>query len=66
MDVLFRVYNWLVGDSSFTHKYLKDMNTQQLIQFDNLLNNPDNDWQLYYWIIGNILHFSLSTDNLNK
>lgn len=33
------------------------LNQQQLVQLDRLLNVPDNDWQLYYWITGTVLNY---------
>lgn len=45
--------NWNpILQSSFTAKYLHRLSQQQLVQLDYLLNVPDNDWQLYYWITG--------------
>ncbi|VDN16898.1 unnamed protein product [Dibothriocephalus latus] len=28
------------------------MNEQQLDAYDNLINKPDNDWDIYYWATG--------------
>jgi succinate dehydrogenase flavin-adding protein (antitoxin of CptAB toxin-antitoxin module) len=28
------------------------MNAWELQQLDHLLNDPDSDWQLFYWISG--------------
>ena len=38
--------------SSFAAHHLEKMNAWQLQQFDRLLNNPESDWQLFYWITG--------------
>ncbi|XP_052824198.1 succinate dehydrogenase assembly factor 2-B, mitochondrial isoform X1 [Octopus bimaculoides] len=38
--------------STFASKYLKDLNEQQLMQYDTLINEPTNDWDIYYWITG--------------
>ncbi len=27
---------------------------QQLVDYDKLLNGPDNDWDIYYWITGKL------------
>ena len=27
-------------------------NSEQLDQYDHLINTPSNDWQLYYWFTG--------------
>lgn len=28
------------------------MTASQLSLYDDIINRPSNDWQLYYWIIG--------------
>ena len=28
------------------------MTSSQLDLYDDIINRPDNDWQLYYWMIG--------------
>lgn len=38
--------------SSFAAHYLERMNAWELQQLDHLLNDPDSDWQLFYWISG--------------
>ncbi|CAH8499522.1 unnamed protein product [Schistosoma turkestanicum] len=36
--------------STFAAKYLNSMTHEQLIMYDNLINLPDNEWDIYYWI----------------
>lgn len=38
--------------STFASRYLDKMDSDQLDQYDDLINRPSNDWQLYYWITG--------------
>lgn len=38
--------------STFASKYLDKLTPNQLDEYDELINRPSNDWQLYYWIIG--------------
>jgi succinate dehydrogenase assembly factor 2 len=38
--------------SCFAGKYLKGMNDDQLSMFDNLINKPSNDWDIFHWITG--------------
>ncbi|EDV28565.1 uncharacterized protein TRIADDRAFT_20085 [Trichoplax adhaerens] len=38
--------------SNFAHHFLHKMDNQQLDQYDRLLNESSNEWELYYWIIG--------------
>lgn len=38
--------------SSFASKYLYKMDDKQLLDFDRLMNKPDNEWDIYYWGIG--------------
>ena len=38
--------------STFASCYLDKMDSNQLDQYDDLINRPSNDWQLYYWITG--------------
>lgn len=37
--------------STFADKYLKKFNEKQLEMYDRLINIPDNDWDIYDWII---------------
>ncbi|XP_074109131.1 succinate dehydrogenase assembly factor 2, mitochondrial [Cotesia typhae] len=38
--------------STFAKKYLDTFNEKQLALYDELINLPSNDWDLYYWAIG--------------
>ncbi|KAM8893386.1 succinate dehydrogenase assembly factor 2, mitochondrial [Spinachia spinachia] len=35
--------------SLFAKRYLNTMNESQLQQYDRLINEPSNDWDIYYW-----------------
>ncbi|XP_044728146.1 succinate dehydrogenase assembly factor 2-A, mitochondrial-like [Chrysoperla carnea] len=35
--------------STFADKYLKSMTEDQVIVYDKLINQPSNDWEIYYW-----------------
>ncbi|XP_053275805.1 succinate dehydrogenase assembly factor 2, mitochondrial [Pleuronectes platessa] len=35
--------------SLFAKKYLNTMSDNQLRQYDRLINEPSNDWDIYYW-----------------
>ncbi|KAL1007363.1 hypothetical protein UPYG_G00085700 [Umbra pygmaea] len=35
--------------SLFAKKYLTTMSEPQLRQYDRLINEPSNDWDIYYW-----------------
>ncbi|KAL7065218.1 hypothetical protein AAHC03_04989 [Spirometra sp. Aus1] len=39
--------------ATFADKYLAGMNELELEAYDNLINKPDNDWDIYYWATGN-------------
>ncbi|XP_068909836.1 succinate dehydrogenase assembly factor 2-A, mitochondrial-like [Tenebrio molitor] len=34
---------------TFVAKYLKTFNDSQLEEYDNLINGPSNDWDIYNW-----------------
>ncbi|XP_066592458.1 succinate dehydrogenase assembly factor 2, mitochondrial-like [Prorops nasuta] len=36
---------------TFANKYLDGFNEKQLQMYDNLINAPSNDWDIYYWAI---------------
>ncbi|XP_059831597.1 succinate dehydrogenase assembly factor 2, mitochondrial [Hypanus sabinus] len=36
--------------SFFAKKYLNEMTGKQLSLYDKLINQPTNDWDIYYWI----------------
>ncbi|CAE1320663.1 SDHAF2 [Acanthosepion pharaonis] len=38
--------------SSFAAKHLDEFNEKQLSLYDKLINEPTNDWDIYYWITG--------------
>ena len=38
--------------STFADIYLDQLTESQLDQYDNLINKPSNDWEIYNWIIG--------------
>ncbi|MBN3303661.1 SDHF2 factor, partial [Amia calva] len=38
--------------SLFAKKYLDSMTEPQLLQYDRLINEPSNDWDIYYWATG--------------
>ncbi|ESO06405.1 hypothetical protein HELRODRAFT_64663, partial [Helobdella robusta] len=38
--------------STFASKFLPTMTDEQLKDYDQLINKPGNEWDLYYWIIG--------------
>ncbi|XP_063800461.1 succinate dehydrogenase assembly factor 2, mitochondrial [Pseudophryne corroboree] len=38
--------------SLFAKKHLNTMTDTQLSQYDRLINEPSNDWDIYYWVTG--------------
>jgi len=36
--------------STFADKHLDSLNDQLLEQYDRLINQPSNDWEIYYWM----------------
>jgi len=38
--------------SNFAGKYLNSLNEDQLSSYDKLINQPTNDWEIYYWVTG--------------
>jgi len=38
--------------STFAGKFLKTFNEDQLSSYDKLINQPTNDWEIYYWVTG--------------
>lgn len=38
--------------SLFAKQYLNTMSENQLQQYDRLINEPSNDWDIYYWATG--------------
>ena len=45
---------WLYSlhHSTFASAYLKKLSPSQLDLYDDIINRPNNDWQLYYWMTG--------------
>ena len=41
---------FLIFDSTFANQHLNDMDDSTLAQYDKLINQPSNDWELYYWM----------------
>merc|ERR1712215_210676 len=37
---------------SFANKHLNAMTEEQLVLYDRLINLPSNDWEIYYWAVG--------------
>ncbi|CAL1529559.1 unnamed protein product [Lymnaea stagnalis] len=38
--------------SNFAGRYLNSLTENQLSLYDKLINQPSNDWDIYYWITG--------------
>lgn len=38
--------------STFASRYLYSMSPSQLEMYDRLINEPSNDWDIYYWVVG--------------
>merc|ERR1711909_169382 len=38
--------------STFASRYLKDMTETQTSMYDQLINLPSNDWDIFYWATG--------------
>ena len=38
--------------STFASKFLDKFTDEQLTCYDSLINKPTNDWEIYYWAIG--------------
>lgn len=45
--------------SAFADRFLHHLNDQQLDTYDTLINLPSNDWDIYYWISGEIEQIKL-------
>lgn len=37
---------------SFAKKFLPAMDEEKLVLYDRLINLPSNDWEIYYWAVG--------------
>lgn len=35
--------------STFAARYLQDFNAEQVKLYDELINQPTNDWDIFYW-----------------
>ncbi len=42
----------LPSRSTFAASHLNHLSPFQLDQYDDIINRPSNDWQLYYWMVG--------------
>ena len=38
--------------SNFADRYLASMSNEDLDTYDQLINTPSNDWDIYYWATG--------------
>jgi len=38
--------------STFAGKHLNSFDAEQLTAYDKLINQPTNDWEIYYWMTG--------------
>ncbi|XP_065665459.1 succinate dehydrogenase assembly factor 2, mitochondrial [Hydra vulgaris] len=38
--------------STFASSYLNRFTRKQLEEFDKIINQPSNDWDIFYWILG--------------
>jgi len=38
--------------STFAGKHLDSFDAEQLTAYDKLINQPTNDWEIYYWMTG--------------
>jgi len=38
--------------STFAQRYLPGFDVDQLCMYDDIINKPSNDWDLYYWMTG--------------
>ena len=41
---------WLKIHSTFAGKHLDNLSDTLLDQYDKLINQPSNDWEIYYWM----------------
>ncbi|CAG2253522.1 SDH5 [Mytilus edulis] len=39
--------------SSFAAEFLNSFDEKETTMYDRLINKPSNDWEIYYWAIGN-------------
>ena len=38
--------------STFADRFLNTLSDELLEQYDTLINEPTNDWDIYYWVTG--------------
>ena len=38
--------------SNFSAQFLPSMSEKQMLEYDNVINNLHNEWDLYYWLTG--------------
>ena len=41
---------WFGIHSTFAGKHLDNLSNTLLEQYDQLINQPSNDWEIYYWM----------------
>ena len=41
---------WFAIHSTFAGKHLDNLSDTLLDQYDKLINQPSNDWEIYYWM----------------
>lgn len=48
------LYKYFINPShsTFASKHLSSMNFNQLNEYDMLINQPHNEWDIYYWLTG--------------
>ncbi|XP_052067517.1 succinate dehydrogenase assembly factor 2, mitochondrial-like [Mytilus californianus] len=39
--------------STFAAEFLNSFDAKETTMYDKLINKPSNDWEIYYWAIGN-------------
>ena len=49
---IFFVMNFCVIIGSFAKKFVAEMDEEKLVLYDRLINLPSNDWEIYYWAVG--------------
>ena len=42
----------ITPSGSFAKKFLSEMDEEKLVLYDRLINLPSNDWEIYYWAVG--------------
>ena len=49
---IFRILNNNFITGSFAKKFVAEMDEEKLVLYDRLINLPSNDWEIYYWAVG--------------